>query len=127
MKRNLLLISLILCLGLSSCARIFPKGPDRFYFGSYSEAEAAYNQGNYQDAVDKYSAYIAENPEGNLAVIAQYYRARSYANLGQNDQAAASYSDIIQKHPDLVWAKFSEGQLQELRVEKKSLTSTLQS
>lgn len=117
-----LIISLILCLNLSACARFFPKGPDRFYFGSYSEAEVAYNQGNYQDAVDKYSAYITENPEGNLAVIAQYYMARSYANLGQADKATENYNDIIQKHPELVWAKFSEGQLQDLKTEKKTLT-----
>ena len=126
MRQISLIFILALCLSLSACARFFPKGPDRFYFGSYSEAEVAYNQGNYQDAVDKYSSYITENPEGNLAVIAQYYRARSYANLGQNDKAAESYSDIIQKHPELVWAKFSEGQLQELKVEKKTITPSPQ-
>ncbi|MBP9865431.1 MAG: tetratricopeptide repeat protein [Candidatus Omnitrophica bacterium] len=117
---------MVLCLTLSACARFFPKGPDRFYFGSYSEAEVAYNQGNYQEAVDKYSAYVAENPEGNLAVIAQYYMARSYANLGQTDKARERYNQIIEKHPDLVWAKFSEGQLQELQVEKKTLSSSPQ-
>lgn len=126
MRQLLLIISLAFCLCLSACARIFPKGPDRFYFGSYSEAEAAYNQGNYQDAIGKYSAYITENPEGNLAVIAEYYMARSYANLGQADKAREYYTDIIQKHPDLVWAKFSEGQLQELKVEKKTLSPSPQ-
>jgi TolA-binding protein len=125
--RPISLISvLILCMFLSACARMFPKGPDRFYFGSYSEAEVAYNQGNYQEAVDKYSAYIAENPEGNLAVIAEYYMARSYANLGQADKAREYYTRIIQEHPDLVWAKFSEGQLQELKVDKKVLTPSPQ-
>jgi len=126
MRHFLVIIGLVFCLGLNGCARFFPKGPDRFYFGTYSEAEIAYNQGHYQDAIDKYSAYISENPEGNLAVIAQYYMARSYANLGQNDKAVEHYSSIMQKHPDLVWAKFSEGQLQELKVDKKTLTPSPQ-
>lgn len=93
---------------------MFPKGPDRYYFGDYSEAEAAYNQGNYQEAIDKYSSYIAENPEGNLAIIAKYYTARSYASLGQKDKARELYVEISQKYPDHVWAKFSTAQLEEL-------------
>ncbi len=119
MKKNTVLFCFIFCFGLSSCARFFPKGPDRYYFGAYSEAETAYNQERYQEAIDKYSAYTAENPEGNLAVIAKYYTARSYAQLGQMDKARELYQEIVQKYPDLVWAKFSASQLEELKAGKK--------
>ena len=113
MKKQTLLV-LLLSLCLASCARWFPKGTEHFYFGHYSEAEAAFNKGNYQEALDKYSAYIAENPEGSLAVIAKYYMAKSHANLGQPDKARPLYQEIMTKHPDLVWAKFSESQLKDL-------------
>ena len=114
MKKKSLLFFLLWSLCLTSCARWFPKGVEHFNFGSYSEAEAAFNKGNYQEAIDKYTAYITENPEGNLAVIAKYYTAKSYSNLAKPDQARVLYQEIMDKHPDLVWAKFSESQLKDL-------------
>ena len=107
-------LCLLAALVLSSCAKL-RKNPERFYFGNYSEAEAAFNKGDYALALDKYSAYIAENPEGNLAVIANYYMAKSYASLGQKDKSAALYHEIIAKHADTVWAKFSQTQLEDLK------------
>ena len=108
---------LFLLLGISlllvSCAH--KKGNvDRFYFGPYSEAEKLYGKGDYEKAIVKYQAYIDENPEGNLAVISEYYIAKSHAALGHADQAKTIYQEIIEKHPDLVWAKFAETQLKEL-------------
>ena len=123
MHKKISILLIAACIAISGCARIFPKGPDRFYFGAYSEAEAAYNHGDYQAAIDNYSAYIAENPDGNLAVIAKYYMAPSYANLGQTDKARSYYTEVIQKNPDLVWAKFSEAQLLELNSSNLSLSN----
>ena len=107
------LIPLILgCFVLAACGR--SKGPEHFYFGHYSEAEKHYNKGEYEEAIGKYQAYIDENPEGNLAVISQYYIAKSHAALGHKDEARGIYQDITQQYPDLVWAKFAERQLNEL-------------
>ncbi len=112
--RNIILL-LICSAVIVSCAR--NKGPERFYFGNYSEAEKHFNKGEYKDAIVKYQAYLDENPEGNLAVISQYYIGKSHAALGNNDEAKAIYRQVINAHPDLVWAKFAQTQLQEL--EKK--------
>ena len=103
---------LLLSWAMVSCAR--SKGPEHFYFGSYSEAEQFYNKGDYEAALLKYQAYIDENPKGNLAVISQYYIAKSHAALGHMDQAKEIFHTIISKYPDLVWASFSESQLKEL-------------
>ncbi len=100
----------------SSCAKL-RKNPERFYFGNYSEAEAAFNKGQYQMALDKYAAYISENPEGNLAVIASYYMAKSHAALGQKEQALALFKEIAAKHPESVWAKFSQTQIEDSQTE----------
>ena len=114
MKKNsfpAVMFALLLTLSFfSSCAKL-RKNPERFYFGNYSEAEAAFNKGQYQIALDKYGAYISENPEGNLAVIASYYMAKSYAALGQKDKALTLFKGIIAKHPDNVWAKFAQSQI----------------
>lgn len=88
--------------------------PRPFYFGDYSEAEALYNKGDYEKAIQKYQAYIDENPEGHLAVISQYYIGRSHAALGHTDTAKDIFQTIIKEHPNVVWANFAETQLKEL-------------
>ena len=110
MKGLNLLIGLMLVLSLTSCAR----QSETFYFGDYSEAEAFYNQGEYKKAIQKYQAYMDENSEGNLAVISQYYIAKSHAELGNLQEAKNRFQRIVDKYPDVVWANFSQTQLQEL-------------
>ena len=89
-------------------------GPRTFYFGNYSEAESLFNRGQYERAIQKYQAYIDENPEGNLAVISQYYIARSHLALSHRDEAKDIFQHLIQKYPDVVWARFSETQLKDM-------------
>lgn len=86
-----------------------------FNFGAYSEAERFYQKGEYQKAVNKYNEYIRENPEGNMAVIAQYYMGKSYDAIGDKEQAKQIYGKIVKEHPELVWAEFSKSRLQELQ------------
>lgn len=105
-------------LTLSSCAG--RRGPENFYFGNYSEAETLYNKGQYEKAIEKYQAYIDENPEGNLAVISRYYIAKSHAALGHKDQAKQIYESIVKDYPELVWANFAKTQLQELETVSSS-------
>jgi TolA-binding protein len=115
MKRFLpLLLIVVMAFSMASCARWARKNPDNFYFGAYSEAEALFNRREYEKAIQKYQAYIDENPEGNLAVISQYYMAKSYAAIGKVDEAKSLYEKIVQNHSNLVWANFSETQLKEL-------------
>ena len=105
---------LVLSLTAASGCAFHHHRPEDFYFGDYSEAEALYNRGQYDQAIHKYQSYIDENPEGNLAVISQYYIARCHASLGHTDAAKELYKKIIAEHADLVWANFSETQLKEL-------------
>ena len=106
------LMSLILA---SSCAQ----RREAFYFGDYSEAEAFYNKGEYERAIQKYQTYIAENPEGNLAVIAKYYVAKSHAALGQIEEARKIYQKIVEDKVDVVWTNLAEAQLKELERPQK--------
>ena len=121
MKQKILMLSLIVFC-LASCAR----NREDFYFGNYSQAEHLFNKGQYEKAIQKYQAYIDENPEGNLAIISSYYIAKSHAMLGHADEAKAIYQKLIQEHPDLVWANFAETQLKELNTGKASETQPAQ-
>lgn len=114
MKKLLQICGMILlCAVIVSCAR--NRGPEHFYFGNYSEAEQFYNKGEYQKAIEKYRAYIDENPEGNLAVISQYYIAKSHVALNEMDKATEIFKKIKRDYPDLVWASFAETQLKDLQ------------
>ena len=114
MTRNTLLFLIVAGIGLS-CA----KRPATFYFKGYSEAESLYNKGEYQKAIEQYQAYIDQNPDGNLAVISQYYIAKSHAALGHVEEAKGLYQKIVKEHPNGVWANFAETQLKDLEQGKK--------
>ena len=94
----------------ASCAR----SPEHFYFGSYSEAEMFYKKGEYERAIQMYQAYIDENPEGNMAVIAKYYIAKSRLELGQTEEAKLLFEEVVRNYPDVVWANFSQTQLDQM-------------
>lgn len=87
---------------------------ETYYFGTYSEAEKFYNQQSYEKAIAAYQAYIDENPEGNLAVIARYYIGKSHLALGHNAEAKAAFEEIVQKHPDSTWGNFAQTQLKDM-------------
>ena len=99
---------------MTSCRSLDPS----FNFGAYSAAERFYDKGAYEKAIAKYEEYIRENPEGNMAVISQYYMAKSYEGLSEPDKARELYEKIIKEHPDLVWANFSKERIQELKDHK---------
>ncbi|HLD50628.1 MAG TPA: tetratricopeptide repeat protein [bacterium] len=117
MRKTFGILLLVLGIGFSSCAH---KTSENFYFGNYSEAEALYNRGEYEKAIQRYQAYVDENPEGNLALISQYYIARSKMALGRIDEAKSLFQKIVTEHRDTVWANFSESQLKDLeKIQKK--------
>lgn len=100
---------IFLLLLLGSC-----RSSPAFDFGAYSEAEHWYEKGEYRKAVEKYEEYLRENPEGNMAVISHYYRAKSYEGLGEREKAKEIYAEIVKEYPDLIWANFSKTRLEEM-------------
>ncbi len=84
-------------------------------FGPYSEAEAFYNKGNYPKAIEKYQEYLATNPQGNLAAIAEYYIAKSYLISGKQVEAQQGFQQVVAKFPGTSWAEFAKDQLQILQ------------
>lgn len=120
MKLRQMVCWILLALCLSGCAH----NPESFYFGDYSEAEKLYNKGQYKEAIEKYESYLKEHPEGNLAVIAQYYIAKSHVELKETEAAKPLFEKILKEHPDVIWAKFSETQLQEMSKPKSSAAAS---
>ncbi len=115
-RRINILWLLLLVMSLTSCTALKRpfRGPETYYFGSYSEAERHYSKGEYEKAISKYEDFLKENPEGNLAVISQYYIGRSYLALGQKAEARKVFKKLIKSNPDLVWANFAKNQLKEM-------------
>ncbi len=100
---------LLLLILFSSCSHF--KGSS---FGPYSEAEDLYQQGKYEKAIAKYQEYIDENPEGNMAEIAIYYQAKSYAALGKTGEARNAFQKVIDTYPEEEWAAYAKEQLEKL-------------
>jgi TolA-binding protein len=114
MYKNKSIIALLLIILLLPGCSYLGKKSQNFYFGNYSEAEELFAKGEYEKAIDKYQQYRTENPQGNMAIMAKYYMAKSYQELEQLDMAKQYYNEIIAENPDVVWANFSKNQLEAL-------------
>ena len=84
-------------------------------FGPYSDAETFYKKGNYSKAIEKYQEYLEGNPQGNLAAIARYYIAKSYAISGDAVKARENYEQVVKQYPGTSWADFAKEQLDMLQ------------
>ncbi len=111
MKIQFRFLLLLLGLGWAGCQ----SRPQQFEFGAYSQAERHYEKKEYAKAIEKYQEYLRQNREGNMAVIATYYLAKSHEELGQQDEARALYEKITKESPSLIWAEFSQARLKELK------------
>ena len=89
-------------------------------FGPYSAAETFYKKANYPKAIEKYQEYLAANPQGNLAAIATYYIAKSYAASGDTAKACENFKRVSEKFPGTSWAEFAKEQLGILQPPAKS-------
>ncbi len=101
----------LLAVMLASCA----SRPLRHSFGPYSEAETFYKKGNYPKAIEKYQEYLAGNPRGNLAAIAEYYIAKSYGASGDTAKACEGFERVVKQFPGTSWAAFAKEQLERLQ------------
>lgn len=119
-RRFFLFLRMVFLFALVGCGRF-----SSFNFGAYSEAEKLYEKRKYKEAIAKYGEYLTENPEGNMAVIANYYMAKSYEALGEWGKAGALYEKIVREHSDLPWANFSRERLTELSQKSQKSDASL--
>ncbi|OGX14576.1 MAG: hypothetical protein A2351_01390 [Omnitrophica bacterium RIFOXYB12_FULL_50_7] len=115
-KMKLFAVGALLSVTLASCA--FHSSSRSF--GPYSEAENFYKNGNYPKAIEKYREYLAVNPQGNLAAIAEYYVAKSLVASGDTAKAIESFKQVVVQYPQTSWADFAEEQLELLQAPVKS-------
>lgn len=115
-KLKTILSLLLLGAFLTSCA----SHSSQYYFGTYSEAEKLYGQGQYEKAIGKYQAYLGENPQGNMAAIAEYYIAKSDVALGKSEEAKTGFQKVIDRYPKTSWAGFAQKQLDGMGSQKKA-------
>ena len=111
-KITMFALALAMPVLVSSCAHA-----TKSEFGHYSKAERYYAQGHFDKAINEYAEYLKQEPEGNMAIIALYYTAKSQAALGNTEEAKAGYRNIIQKYPKSDWARFSNARLEELEAQ----------
>lgn len=116
MKSKFIIAFIGISLLLSGCART--QETEKFYFGAYSEAEKLYKKGKYSEAVVKYNEFVESNPKSNMAVIAEFYTAKSYEELGKIEKAKTLFKKISKGHADLPWGGFAKAHLEELEIKK---------
>ncbi|GAO44282.1 hypothetical protein FPE01S_03_03200 [Flavihumibacter petaseus NBRC 106054] len=74
---------------------------------AYAEAELQLSNGNFNNALQRYDAYLSKYPEGRYAVEANYYKAEIYMSRKDWTNAAAGYEAVAARVPN----KFGEKSL----------------
>ena len=64
---------------------------------SFSAAESQYTNGNFDRAIDGYTAYLAKYPSGANSMTAYFHRAESYSAVKKYSLALKDYSYIVSK------------------------------
>ncbi|MDX2134330.1 MAG: tetratricopeptide repeat protein [Saprospiraceae bacterium] len=77
---------------------------------TFRSAQAQYERGNFQGAIQAYTNYLAQFPKSPNAVVAQYNRAECYAqpSVARYDLALKDYVDVSNRGPGTYYAKSSE-------------------
>ncbi len=74
----------------------------------FRAAETQYENGNYQRAVESYTNYLNQFPNGINVLTAHYHKAESHAVLRQYDQSLAHYDWVVNKGPSRYYARALE-------------------
>lgn len=74
----------------------------------YESAEAQYNSGRYQQAIDGFTTYLAKYPTGRNTLNAYFYRGESYSALKQYDKSLVDYAAVVSKGNSKVYPKAAE-------------------
>ncbi len=64
---------------------------------SFRSAEAQFENGNYPRAIDAYTRYLRQYPNGRNQIVALYHRGESFSVQKQYSNALRDYESVIQK------------------------------
>lgn len=90
---------------------VMAKAAEEFYDTGY----AAYTSGKYEEAIENLQKVYAID---NTSVNSLYYTARSYQKLGDNENAAKLFNEVIEKFPDTKAARDAELNLPDVTQEQ---------
>lgn len=74
---------------------------------AYEEAEVQFNNGNFDEAVQRFEAYLAKFPDGKYSLEANYYKSEIYFSRKDWAKAVVGYAAVADKAPN----KFGERSL----------------
>ncbi|MGD0101435.1 MAG: tetratricopeptide repeat protein [Acidobacteriota bacterium] len=66
---------------------------------AYDQAYGDYVQGNFDLAIQEFTAYLTSSPGGEKAAIAQFYLGDAYSAQGKLPQAIAAFTRVINDYP----------------------------
>lgn len=65
----------------------------------YKKGELFYQGRNYKDAITEYEKFIDKYPDSEKSAEVMFWKAKSYANLNENDKATKEYNKIVKQYP----------------------------
>ena len=81
----------------------------------FEKAKKYYDTEDYDKAINNFSQYIKDKPDGILTVVAIYYLAESYEKKNNIDKALETYQRLVNKYKTGEWVMWSKENIQELK------------
>ena len=75
---------------------------------SFKAAESQFENGNYNRAIETYTRYLQQYPNGRNTLVAQYHRAESYGVIKQYTNALRDYEAVARKGQSKYYVKALE-------------------
>lgn len=69
------------------------------YEAAYKEAFELFQKGHYEDAINRFSAFIASYPETSLVPNAYYWIGEAWMHLKEYEKAILNFQEVIEKYP----------------------------
>ncbi|MEM9918412.1 MAG: tetratricopeptide repeat protein [Bacteroidota bacterium] len=72
---------------------------------SFKAGESQFENGNYENAVNAYTKYLRQYPNGRYSLLAHYRRGESYSVLKRYSEALSDYEKIVQRGQSKYYSK----------------------
>ena len=91
----------------SACFALTIKDSMKFY----DRGKREYKRGDYNDAIDYFEKAINECPESAMTEVSMYFLGKSYQMAGNNNMAATTFNQLIEKYKSGKWVKWAKQEL----------------
>lgn len=85
--------------GITQLQRSLPQAPTKDYESAYKDAFETFQRKSYEEAIQKFSAFVETHPGTPLVPNALYWIGESHMSVKNYEKAVLSFQELVDKYP----------------------------